>query len=83
MIRYRRDYHGNECPKCGTTAPWQVQHYRRPARWNATAASMNNWEAEYCGQFATEHEAPETGLLEWLIWHCRCGYAFETECADA
>lgn len=83
MQNYSPDLHGYACAKCGTTAPYRVEYYRRSADWILTTTTMTTWKAEYQVMFDVEHDAPETGLLEWLIWRCRCGYAFETRCADA
>lgn len=84
MINFDRDYHGYECAKCGQTAPRLVEYYRRDPDWSATSMSMAAWRADYLCRFGrVHHEPPQTGLTEWLIWVCQCGYAFETRTADS
>jgi hypothetical protein len=83
VIDFNRDHYDYECAKCGQTAPRLVEHYRRDPRWGDTAASMAAWRAAYARKFGCYHELPTTGLSEWLIVVCRCGYAFEMRTADA
>lgn len=83
MMGFNRGYYGCECAKCGQTAPRLVEHYRRDPDWSNTSASMAAWTAAYARKFGSYHEIPTTGLNEWLIVVCPCGYAFEMRCADA
>ena len=78
MITFNRDYYDYECAKCGQTAPRLVEHYRRDPRWGDAA-----WRAAYARKFGCYHEPPTTGLSEWLIVVCQCGYAFEMRTADS